>query len=271
MEYVHIYMEYFHMNTTSLVISANTRILCADCDHLTAQEDFLHADRTLDFYVCDYVEKGSIYVTENGTDHVVDAGQMIILEKGIRHFGKTHIKKGTRWYYIHFYADDTGENGGKSLHIPKLFSPPDDISESLYRLTQVFQKEGISPFSNTELMRFFCTLDINKKKILSDKIADYLDTHWNERFTSEALERHFYLSGKYMASVFRREKGMTMQEYHDAVKLEKCAAMLRSTLMSVSEISAAAGYSDPLYFSKRFHSYHGISPTGYRKNVKELM
>lgn len=256
---------------TSLIISPYTHIVCADCDHLTAQEDFYHADRVLDMYVCDYVEKGSIYVTEDGTDHAVDAGQMIILEKGLRHFGKRLIEKGTSWYYIHFYVYETYDVSESGIHLPKVTTPPDDIKDHLDRLILTFRKEGVSPESNTELMRFFCALRPDREMSLSDRIAKYLEQHWNERFCASDLERHFYLNSKYMAYVFRREKGTTMQGYHDMIKLGRCAVMLRSTLMSISEISLAAGYSDPLYFSKRFSKHYGMSPTEYRHNIKSLM
>ncbi|MBQ5310721.1 MAG: helix-turn-helix transcriptional regulator [Oscillospiraceae bacterium] len=260
------------MGDMYLDITPGTLAICADCDHLTAQEDFCHADRVLDFYVCDYVTHGAISVTEDETDYEITAGNMLILEKGHRHYGKYPISKGTQWYYIHFYISESScPVSGTSFTLPKLLVPENGTEDELQGLVRCFQSQGASADANIRLMKILCSLSLQKEKSLSDRISEHLENICLERFSSAELERHFYLSYKYMASVFRREKGMTMQEYHDSIKLRRCASMLRSTLMSISEISAVAGYSDPLYFSRRFHNYSGMSPSEYRKNIKERM
>ena len=52
---------------------------------------------------------------------------------------------------------------------------------------------------------------------------------------------------------------------HTAIRIIFC---LRSTLMSVGETADALGFSDMLYFSKKFRAYTGVSPTDYRKQIQ---
>lgn len=68
-----------------------------------------------------------------------------------------------------------------------------------------------------------------------------------------------------MAAEFRREQGVSMGEYHNSVRMKEACHLLRSTLMTVSEVAGKLGFVDVLYFSKKFHSFVGVSPTDYRK------
>ncbi len=47
-----------------------------------------------------------IYVTEDEKDYEIGAGELFFLKKGIRHYGKREIPRGTKWYYVHFFLDD---------------------------------------------------------------------------------------------------------------------------------------------------------------------
>lgn len=71
-----------------------------------------------------------------------------------------------------------------------------------------------------------------------------------------------------MSAIFKKEKGMTIQQYHNSIKMNEAARLLRSTLLSVGEIGEKIGFSDILYFSRCFSSFHGISPTAYRKRCR---
>ncbi|MBQ7980364.1 MAG: AraC family ligand binding domain-containing protein, partial [Oscillospiraceae bacterium] len=76
------------------------------CDLCAASESFYHADRTIGFNVLIYVIEGTIYVTEDNIDYAVNAGELLFLKSGVRHFGKREVPKGTRWYFVHFYFSE---------------------------------------------------------------------------------------------------------------------------------------------------------------------
>jgi AraC-like DNA-binding protein len=61
------------------------------------------------------------------------------------------------------------------------------------------------------------------------------------------------------------------QQYLINYRLEKARNLLKSTNLSISEISEQVGYPDPLSFSKIFKMYYKISPTEYRNQTEELV
>jgi YesN/AraC family two-component response regulator len=48
------------------------------------------------------------------------------------------------------------------------------------------------------------------------------------------------------------------------LRIEKAQNMISTNILSLSEISASIGFNDPLYFSKVFKKYVGLSPKQYR-------
>lgn len=271
------------------VIITNTRLPApGSCGLLAAAEPFFHADRIADFNVLIYVVDGVIYVTEENTDHAVRKGEMLFLKSGVHHYGKTEIQRGTRWYYIHFYLGEPPECREYSrneadilpteeyrLTLPKYskVAPGSSIEQKIAQYVEYYSgnhadKKWYAGLRLWELLSSIALYSEPEAPVsLSDNIAQYLQAHCTEPFSSAAVEREFFLSYKHMAAIFKRDKGVTMQQYHDRLRMGEAGRLLTSTLMSVGDIAAAAGYQDMLYFSRRFHAFFGMSPTEYRRNA----
>lgn len=264
------------------------------CGLLAASEPFYHADRIAGFNVMIYVLEGTIYVTEGETDHEVKRGELLFLKSGIRHFGKLEIPKGTRWFYVHFYFEENTvyeafRSSDKQIkpYTPTRYSAVlpkkltglrgSETEEKIMALWERCSSEDKCAgwYVNiwlAELLSFIALRETEEPvpQRLSDRIAGYLAKHIAEPFSARSVEREFYLSYKRLAAVFKAEKGISMQQYHDRLKIEEACRLLRSTLIPVSEAAAAVGFSDPLYFSRRFREITGQSPTQFRKNVAEM-
>lgn len=298
MEYYLENMEDSLENMNEIVLS-NLSLpgLCA-AGSLAAAEDFFHSDRTPVFNVLIYVTDGAIYVTEeseNGesADYEANAGEILFLKSGLRHYGKKAIKKGSSWMYAHFTLDSPDfkkenfsefspdsspvgihENNNFFIRIPKKSAVPYDsgIPRIFSELIDLC-KGGDTLKRWTANIRLFELLTETAfslcenacENTLADKISQYLSDNSGKPFSSQALERRFFLSYKRLAVIFKEKKGVTMQQYHTEVRMEKARRLLRTTLMPINEIALAAGYGDPLYFSKTFRQHTGMSPKAYRK------
>ena len=275
-------MNEIYLNNDSLPVICGT-------DFCAASESFFHVDRVADFNVLIFVTEGKIYVTEDENDFEIGAGEMLLLKQGVHHFGKYEIPRGTCWYYVHFYLD--GEKRFEEFLPQKAPIPPytsakcsvmlpkkvsglggSEIEKKLSKLAEYFSGEDEMKkwYCNEKLFDVlsecaFVNLKTEREDKLSEKISEYLIKHCCEKFSSKALENEFYLSYKYLAAVFKEDKKMTMQQLHTKSKMDTACRLLKSTLMTVGEISEYVGYSDKLYFSKCFHKSVGQSPTEYRK------
>lgn len=273
-----------------IIIANNSLPQLCGCGLFAASESFIHTDRVPDFCVLIYVIDGCIYVTEGDTDYEVNAGKLLILKNGVHHFGKKKIQKGTKWIFVHFrisadcnaspfYPDasplDAYDTTAESiLTLPKFL---DSVSARFEKELKTFIEYAQSDdaykkwFINQRLFLLLSSLAVNTQGFsnnltLSDRICRYLSDNIGVPFISENIEKRFYLSYKYMSHLFKKEKGVTMQQYHNSVRMDEACRLLCSTLMSIGEIADKLGFSDVLYFSRCFRNYTGKSPSAYRKD-----
>lgn len=263
-------------NINRILIDELSLPLVSDCDILTASESFYHMDRTADFNVLIYVTDGTMYVTEEEQDYEIAAGEMLFLKSGLRHFGRYETLRGTRWFYAHFYLPDNHIISENALLLPKKISsaPASAIEENLYKLCDYFHSSDPMKSLRKNVLFYEILLDIGleqqpKNESVTDKICAYLDRQTDKDFSKELIAKRFFMSYSHLAAEFRKEKGTSMGRYHNTVRMEKACHLLRSTLMSIGEIADCLGFSDMLYFSKKFHSFSGVSPTDYRKQVQK--
>ena len=269
------YTEYMENNTVRISINERSLPVVSDCDLLTATEGFYHMDRIADFNVLIYVTEGVMYVTEEGQDYEIAAGDILFLKSGLRHYGRYETPRGTSWIYAHFCLPENSHKGGQDMLLPKKISfIKGSVTEEKLRMLCEYchSTEPIKRIGKNALF-FDILLEIlseqqPQNESLSDKICKYLDTQTHRAFSKELIENRFYLSYSHLAAEFRKEKGISMGRYHSDMQMKKACLLLRSTLMTVGEISASLGFSDMLYFSRKFHAFSGFSPTDYRKQAQ---
>ena len=259
-----------------------------------ASTPFIHPDRVTDFDVLIYVTNGQITVTETEQAYEINKGEIFFLKHGLHHYGKSKIAQGTSWYYIHFYTQDNAstfqsfifetEPGNLglnnkpllfSMRIPKKIavSPDSNLAHEISEFIEYLNsKEPLRRWNiNIKLFQLLSECALSEQKNIklqnsqSDQICLFLQEHICDPFHAAILEHHFHLSYKYMATKFKNEKQLTIQQYHTNLRINMARKLLRSTKLSINEISSKLGYSDVLYFSRVFHSHAGFSPTAYRK------
>jgi AraC family transcriptional regulator of arabinose operon len=72
----------------------------------------------------------------------------------------------------------------------------------------------------------------------------------------------------YFTTIFKRQVGISPQEYLIQYRLQQGCRMLLETELSVQEIAMQIGYENPLNFSRGFKHAYGISPTEYRQKER---
>lgn len=96
-------------------------------------------------------------------------------------------------------------------------------------------------------------------------VRDYIDQHYKENITLDLLAEKANINKYYMAHAFKREYGVSPINYLIARRIREGKRLLAETDFSLSQIATVLGFSSSSYFSQRFRSAEGISPTEYRK------
>lgn len=92
----------------------------------------------------------------------------------------------------------------------------------------------------------------------------YMENHFGERVTIDTLCRRFHCCRATMTATYRRRYGETVTESLTRIRLAHARELLADGL-SVTEVAAACGFSDPSYFSKCYRRAFGHAPSRARE------
>lgn len=87
--------------------------------------------------------------------------------------------------------------------------------------------------------------------------------------TVDFLAKHYFVSRRYLYTMFKEYKNMSPVEYILAVRMQSADKYLRSTNYSIAEIAELTGYSNYSHFSRAYTKYFSISPSDRRKQITE--
>ena len=96
------------------------------------------------------------------------------------------------------------------------------------------------------------------------RARDLVDAHYAEALDVADLAREAGLSRAHFSAEFRRAFGESPHVYLLTRRLERAAALLRTTDHSVADICMSVGLSSVGSFTTSFRRIYGLSPTAYR-------
>ncbi|MWC27026.1 AraC family transcriptional regulator [Paenibacillus sp. MMS18-CY102] len=95
----------------------------------------------------------------------------------------------------------------------------------------------------------------------------FMSLHYTQLVSIDELSRTLGYHRTHLSRMFKRTTGMSPKQYLMAIRLERAQTLLANTAMAIDQVASAAGFNDPLYFSKKFRSATGYSPSDYRKRA----
>jgi transcriptional regulator GlxA family with amidase domain len=98
------------------------------------------------------------------------------------------------------------------------------------------------------------------------RAKDLADARYFERLDVDDMARAAGLSRAHFSREFRRAFGETPHGYLLTRRLERAAALLRTTDHSVAEVCLAVGWQSIGSFTTSFTRTYGKSPTAYRES-----
>lgn len=80
------------------------------------------------------------------------------------------------------------------------------------------------------------------------------------------LARLARLSYCQLFRLFKRQLGLSPQQYIEQQRIEHAKRLLTLNRLSIKEVAAQVGFANQLYFSRRFQKATGLSPSQFRAN-----
>lgn len=144
------------------------------------------------------------------------------------------------------------------------------IREAIKKTPKRSKEQIQSCISIMEICAQYITLSrrlINKGETLPQKVKKYIDENYTSKITIDMLCAFFFSSRGTLTSGFKKEFGITINDYINTVRTDHARVLLEQQKLSIGEISEQCGFSDQNYFSKVFSKYTGLPPIRYREQA----
>lgn len=116
----------------------------------------------------------------------------------------------------------------------------------------------------------------SKRQIQGGKLAQFytheaitfIEQNYMLPITVENMADHCNLDRSYFGKIFKETMGQSPQEFLISYRMTKAAVLLKTTDLSIGNISLLVGYTNQLHFSRSFKKVYNLSPREYRQNNK---
>lgn len=92
----------------------------------------------------------------------------------------------------------------------------------------------------------------------------YINVHYSEQLSLNLLAYKYSFNAGYLGRLFKKEVGVSFNDYLRITRINEACEMLESTELSINNIAEKCGYNDPYYFSKHFRETVQLSPSEYK-------
>ena len=151
--------------------------------------------------------------------------------------------------------------------------------ELLFRLISRAEDVSVSGeiIRNAMLAELLVELHRNYRRNKNDNdplgaVSEYISANWDKELTLPGLAELSGFSQFHFIRVFRGKHGYSPMQFIQKLRIEKAKELLgdESESMKIHEVARASGFKDPLYFSKAFRQWTGMSPEKFRNYMKLL-
>lgn len=97
----------------------------------------------------------------------------------------------------------------------------------------------------------------------------FLESHVGESVTSADAAEALYMSHGHFCRSFHAVFGHPFGEYLTMLRIERAEHLLARTDWRISRVAESVGFDSFSYFGKRFKETTGLSPSDYRRRVRE--
>ncbi len=263
--------------------------------HQFAQENyhqnFTHANNNIEI-AC--IKTGSLLLTIANQEFHADEGSFLILPHNCN-FSIKALSKEMHIHYtlnLHVSSDFTLYNDASAipsdmsgLVLPVLL-PPCEQSGSLFQRLNTLIEEHHKSIPGKKFkcackaFELLCDISSvceimdttagkhspNIHQIYCRRIKEYVQKNLGQAITLSDLSVFLDRSPDYLNRIFKAENGITIQQYVNRKKAEKCANLITTHGLTLTQCCDYVGVKDPNYLSRLFKKHMGISASQFRLN-----
>lgn len=217
-------------------------------------------------------------VTIAGEVHPLTASTSIAIPAGAPHVYEASEEDPWTIWWLHVRGTDAAELTAQTLGrqspvtrlraMDRVVALFDELVTSLERRLSPPQLLIASGVAWNLLTRIAADSILPSEGSALERAMRYLEARVDGNIQVSELAALVDMSPSHLSALFRQATGSGPAAFHTSLRMSHARNLLDTTSLSVREIAAAVGYTDPLYFSRHFRRLHGLNPTAYRAQHK---
>lgn len=110
--------------------------------------------------------------------------------------------------------------------------------------------------------------DDNKALRIGEAVT-YIEEHFLQPITLQAMADKAYLSARQFQRVFTRNYHTTPMDYVIRKRLDYSCTLLRHPNLSISQVALESGFRDQNYYARQFRKVYSCTPSEYREKLQD--
>ena len=220
-----------------------------------------------------YIDEGEGVLNVDDDTYILSAGDVILQypDQPIAY----RADPGSVWTLYWLCLDrppdgKTASDIGMSENCPVLRRQSRNLSRLFLELTEVISEGTISSeyICHGLIYRIFAELVTEDGGNQTDEIDDavrFMRVNYDRPISVSDASDEVGLELSVFSRRFKSRMAVSPGRWLENLRLDKARELLAGTSMKIQDVALSSGYSDPLYFSRRFSERYGLSPTEFRK------
>lgn len=236
-----------------------------------------------DYFLVHYVLSGKGSFQCMGKDYKLAAGSWFFIFPGelVSYVSDSAEPWTYRWIgFRGERADELLASLGITAHRPVVCSGRNRKVQALFSQTEKVLKDG-RPGCDLHAGGLFRLLLAEAAKALGqdpaagpseplpesrrqvEQAIRWLTLQYSQPVSIEHMAQTLGYHRTHLAKIFKQQTGVSPTHFLLKIRMEQAKALLSEPL-SVEQVASSVGFADPLYFSKQFKKWYGLSPSEYR-------
>ncbi len=275
---------YLNLNTrTSGALNKDNRasdkrellVNCAGSINTTMKHKSENKQGRLDYYLM-YIVAGTHCFSSEGERQTLSQGDIIILPPSKSYLQEFKLDGELNYLWVHFTGSEVDrvldELGIKLFpHVNKT-KEPNHLHSRFSRLFDCFLKNDslkerdlAASLEKLLIEVSRATSSFEKPKISLSKSVSFINNNYSSQIKITDLAKMEGMSMTRYNLHFKKQMGMPPTKYIISLRINMAKELLRSSNLSLTQVSATCGYEDYNFFAKVFKSVLGVSPKKYRQ------
>jgi len=174
-------------------------------------------------------------------------------------------------FYAHFFADAPYDRLSSGIYVFKagteMLATLKSLPVSEDSIDDLGRTMGVLGLIHSLLARIPDT-ELKSARI-SSRMAEnmsFIEAHVQKPLSNKEIAGHLGMSVNAMLRRYRRELGISPQEYLRQKRVEKACALLHDPQRSIKQIAEETGFCDRYHFSRTFKAFQDLTPFQYRRH-----